>query len=123
MGYFLPDTDTSFLGNIYVIPKEPEITLYEDWNLPWSKVFATSQAKNNDLSLAIPSNPCITKVIYNNPATIVWWSDGIKTVVRCQPGDTYSPETGLAMAISKRVYGNDNRFNKVFARWLPHDEV
>ena len=65
----------------------------------------------------------ITKVIYNNPATIVYWSDGSKTVVRCQKGDTYSPETGLAMAICKRVFGNDNKFNKVFARWLPHDEV
>ena len=65
----------------------------------------------------------ITKVIYNNPATIVYWSDGSKTVVRCQKGDTYSPETGLAMAICKRVFGNDNIFNKVFARWLPHDEV
>lgn len=98
--------------------------------MPWSEMFASftkdiaaGRAKDRNLSLAVSSNPYITRVIYNNPATIVWWSDGVKTVVRCQPGDTYSPETGLAMAISKRVYGNDNRFNKVFARWLPHNEV
>lgn len=65
----------------------------------------------------------ITKVVYNDPATVVWWSDGSKTVVRCQKGNTYSPETGLDMAICKKVFGNDGRFNKVFTRWLPHDEV
>ena len=37
----------------------------------------------------------IVKVIFNNPATIVYWLDGTKTVVKCQPGDVYSKETGL----------------------------
>lgn len=65
--------------------------------------------------------PQILKVIYNNPATIVLWEDSTKTVVKCHSGDTYSPEAGLAMAICKKAYGNGNRFNKIFARWLPHE--
>ncbi len=65
--------------------------------------------------------PNIIKVVYHNPATIVFWSDGTKTVVKCQNGDTYSAETGLAMAICKKAYGNKNQFNKVFAKWLPHE--
>lgn len=52
------------------------------------------------------SIPEIKDVIFNNPATIVFWADGSKTIVKCQNGDTYSKETGLAMAIAKKAYGN-----------------
>ena len=44
----------------------------------------------------------IERVIFNDPATIVIWKDGSKTIVKCQDGDTYSKELGLAMAISKK---------------------
>lgn len=106
------------------LPKGCVITLYANPFEVTSKSTNASYDIKYDLTLEAPSADLyITKVIYNNPATIVWWSDGSKTVVRCQKGDKYSPETGLAMAICKRVFGNDNKFNKVFARWLPHNEV
>lgn len=63
----------------------------------------------------------IKKVIFNNPATIVLWSDGTKTVVKCQEGDVYDPEKGLAMAISKKALGNKGNFNEVFKKWLPKE--
>ena len=44
----------------------------------------------------------IKKVIFNDPATIVFWNDGSKTVVKCQEGDIFDPEKGLAMAISMK---------------------
>ena len=47
------------------------------------------------------------KVIYNGPATIVLWDDGTKTVVKCKEGDPYSPEAGFALAVLKRLTGND----------------
>lgn len=49
----------------------------------------------------------IEKVIFNNPATIVLWKDGTKTVVKSQPGDVFDEEKGLAMAISKRALGTN----------------
>lgn len=64
----------------------------------------------------------IKKVIFNNPATIVLWSDSTKTVVKCQEGDVYDPEKGLAMAISKKALGNKGNFNEVFKKWLPDEE-
>ena len=64
------------------------------------------------------SNPPIKKVIFNDPATIVLWSDGTKTVVKCQEGDTYSKELGLAMCISKKYLGNKGNFNEVFKKWI-----
>ena len=44
-------------------------------------------------------NP-IKKVIFNDPATIVFWNDGTKTVVQAR-GEAFDPEKGLAMAISR----------------------
>ena len=59
----------------------------------------------------------ITNVIYNDPATIVFWKDGTKTVVKCQDGDTYSKETGLALCVAKKTLGNEGNFNNVFKKW------
>ena len=62
--------------------------------------------------------PEIERLIFNDPATIVYWSDGTKTVVKCQQGDTFSAETGLMAAMLKRFMGNDNSYNKVINYWL-----
>ena len=68
------------------------------------------------------SAPSIKKVIFNDPATIVFWSDGSKTVVKCQDGDIYDPEKGLAMAIAKKALGNKGNYCNEFKKWLPEDE-
>lgn len=65
--------------------------------------------------------PEIKDVVFNNPATIVFWEDGVKTIVKCQPEDTYSKEVGLVMAIVKRIYGNNGKYNELFAKWLKED--
>lgn len=60
----------------------------------------------------------IKNVIFDEPATIVYWVDGSKTVVICQEGDIYDEEKGLAMAIAKKALGNNyaagGRFKKAF---------
>ena len=74
------------------------------------------------ISASSMSVPDIKKVIFNYPATIVFWSDGSKTVVKCQDGDIYDPEKGLAMAISKKALGNKGNYCNEFKKWLPEDE-
>ena len=61
----------------------------------------------------------IDKVVFNNPATIVFWKDGTKTVVKCGKGDIFDPEKGLAMAIAKKALGNEGNYYEVFKTWLP----
>lgn len=60
----------------------------------------------------------IQRVIFNPPATIVIWRDGSKTVVKCGEHDIFDPEKGLAMAISKRAFGNNRDYYEVFAKWV-----
>ena len=78
---------------------------------------STERAKKNDIVQFGMCRVSIRKVIFNDPATIVLWSDGSKTVVKCGPEDTYDMEKGLAMAIVKKMAGNDNRFHKVFKQY------
>lgn len=75
------------------------------------------QAKKNDIVKFGMCSVSICKVIFNDPATVVLWSDGTKTVVKCGPEDTFDTEKGLAMAIVKKMAGNDNRFHKVFKQY------
>lgn len=64
----------------------------------------------------------IKNVIFNNPATIVFWKDGTKTVVKCQEEDTYDPEKGLAMAITKKALGNKGNYCNELKKWLERYE-
>ena len=65
----------------------------------------------------------LIRVIYNDPATIAFWSDGTKTVVKAQPGDIFDPEKGLAMVIVKKVCGNKGNYYNSFKKWLPKEPV
>ena len=60
----------------------------------------------------------IKKVIFNDPATIILWGNGDKTVVKCRLGDVFDPEKGLAMAISKYVLGNNYEYYNTFKHYL-----
>lgn len=56
----------------------------------------------------------IKDIIINDPATIILWKDGTKTVVKCQNEDIFDPGTGIAMAILKKLYGNSGFYKDIF---------
>ncbi len=61
--------------------------------------------------------PGIVKVIFNDPATVVIWEDGSKTVVKCNC-ESFDPEKGLAMAIAKKALGNEGNYYETFKHVL-----
>lgn len=63
----------------------------------------------------------IKKVIFNDPATIIIWTDGTKTVVKVQNGEEYDPEKGMALCCAKKLLGNKSNFNNEFKKWLPKE--
>ena len=63
------------------------------------------------------------RVVFNNPATIVLWNDGTKTVVKCSDKDKYDKEKGLAMAISKKVLGSYPAIKRIIRKYSPDDEI
>lgn len=60
----------------------------------------------------------IKNVVFHDPATIVEWKDGTKTVVQARDGEKFDPEKGLAMAISKKAMGNKRDYYHVFKHYL-----
>ena len=53
------------------------------------------------------------EIIYNDAATIVYWSDGTKTVVKCNENDEYSEYAGFVAAVAKKMYGGANAINRL----------
>lgn len=60
----------------------------------------------------------IKDVIFNPPATIVFWEDGTKTVVKAGEYDMFDPEKGLAMAITKKALGNKGNYYNMIRKWV-----
>ena len=71
--------------------------------------FETKQSTNRRVKLK--------DVIFSDPATVVFWSDGTKTVVKTRGGEKYDKEKGLAMAIVKKITGNTGNYYNIFKEW------
>lgn len=65
--------------------------------------------------------PEIADVIFSGPATIVRWTDGTKTVVKCSKGENFDPEKGLVMAITKKALGNKGNYYETIKKWMHPD--
>lgn len=64
--------------------------------------------------------PEIKRVIFNDPATIVLWDDDTKTIVKAE-NETFDPEKGLAMAITKKALGNEGNYYNELKKYLGDD--
>lgn len=112
--------------DFYELENTPYIKI--DNKLQPLKIDKFSMCKNENTSFegrffgeSINCKDLIKKVVFNNPATIVYWKDGTKTVVKCQDGDKYDKEKGLAMAIVKKLFGNKGNYNKIFKKYIGED--
>lgn len=74
-------------------------------DIEYDKPYATALTSAVTLTKVTPAVPEIVRVIFNEPATIVFWSDNTKTVVKCMEGEEFDEEKGIAMAFMKKLYG------------------
>ena len=95
---------------------------YDIWPKRNPYITTNTLTITNESKSTKASGPEIKNVIFNPPATIMFWADGTKTVVKCCEEDFFSEECGLAMAICKKVYGNDNTFHKIFKKYIKEPE-
>ncbi len=79
--------------------------------VPLFKINGEYYIRVNDMPKLIDVNPEdhpvleIKSVRFDGPATIVFWEDGTKTVVKCTEKDLFNKETGIAMATLKKIFG------------------
>ena len=61
-----------------------------------------------------PPRPKVTaKIVINKEkgTTVALWRDGTKTIVKCQHGETFDAEKGVAMCFMKRYFKNRGCYN------------
>ena len=86
-----------------------------NWRIRSGALYPRCEGKKTTSAM---STAAIKDVIFAPPATIVYWSDGSKTVVKCSEKDVFDPEKGLAMAIAKRCGGNKGSYYKEIQNWV-----
>lgn len=132
-------SDISFKKNFFektYIINWPEVSslfravddITSDVLLMYARVYTGTDTKRTNLSEITDSIRCVASygkglcseirnVVFNDPATIVFWADGTKTVVKAE-NEKFDPEKGLAMAIAKNALGNKYEYYNVFKHWL-----
>ena len=92
------------IGPAVILEGFPHYYLHQDWVRLADKVEVREKALG------------IKDVIFKDPATIVFWTDGTKTVVKCRKGDKWDAEKGLAMACAKKLLGNRDGYHKALKK-------
>ena len=113
-----------------------------DYFIDYPELYPTNTFKPIDIDITLSSRPTTDKkkeakkpvdsfeikqstnrrvkikdVIFSDPATVVFWNDNTKTVVKTRGGEKYDKEKGLAMAIVKKITGNTSNYYNIFKEW------
>lgn len=69
------------------------------------------------------SIPEIKNIIFNNPATIVFWEDNTKTVVKCMSGYEYDEYAGFMAAVCKKLFGSSSAVQKIVKQYMNEENM
>lgn len=67
-----------------------------------------------EIVTAPPRPKTNAKLVINKEkgTTVAPWNDGTKTIVKCQPGEIFDAEKGIAMCFVKRCFKNRGWYNE-----------
>lgn len=83
----------------------------------------TTDFDGNDIAHLISESfndifvPKVKRIIFHNPATIVFWEDGTKTVVKCMKDQEYSKYYGFLAALGKKIYKNNSHLQHIIEEY------
>ena len=87
--------------------------------MPYKKDYLSMSAQDFVKKIIFPDlmttepKPSPSRIIYNNPATIVFWNDGTKTVVKLAKGEKFNKYYAFCAALAKRIYGTNSALTKL----------
>ena len=76
--------------------------------------------KRDSTSVSYKTSKLMIENVYFNEekrTTVVVWSDGIKTKLKCAPNDVFDKEKAIGLAFMKRFYGNGGKFNDILKKY------
>jgi len=108
----MANSDDMIDSSIYLTTTTSGLSYLETIDLnPW-KTMSYTWTLNDKEKAELPE-----KVIFSNPATILIWKNGDKTVVKTAKGDKYNPYYGFLMAYFKYTSGmNSSKREKYFKK-------
>ena len=86
-----------------------------DWGTTYNKLSMILE-KEKDKEMGKAKNLEPTKIIYSYPATIVFWNDGTKTVVKCSDHDYWDNYHGFCAALAKKMFGTNSHLKKMIEK-------
>lgn len=135
----LCDLIDSYPYSSYLFKRNDKITInsfnYMSTNIPemkiqegeykWLKEDSLYPADKDYLSKLIKldcSMPMIENCWFGTDTTTILWTDGTKTTVKCQDGDSLDDEKGVLACIAKKAYGNTGKFNNYVSKAIEQGE-
>ena len=115
-------------------PSGMSVSDYHKWLYGEDGGYITNTSSGYTLQLAPSANPSaeITfttaavyrlveyytpkKIIRNGPATVVFWPDNTKTVVKCSDGDKDSTYTAFCAAFAQKIFGSNSKVKKMVSK-------
>lgn len=99
---------------------------------PWYDYFKTSniivdekarpKMHYNTMYLGISEFYEPEKILVSGPATIVFWKDGTKTIVKLSEGDHYDEYTAYCIALTKKLCGSNSKIKSILKKKLVVEE-
>ena len=91
------------------------MSLYEDQLLGFfsTSSFLNKQFKTTPAIIEVQNFCEPKKIIVNGPATIVFWKDGTKTVVKCAEDTAPDLYNAFCAAVCKKVFSSNSHLKKV----------
>lgn len=83
--------------------------------MDWIKFFGLGAPRKY-----VPEKLEIENVLFHGPATVVFFNDGTKSVVKCQPYEVFDREKGIATACAKRLLGNKFGWYDAIDHYVQH---
>lgn len=64
----------------------------------------------------------VKDIVFSGPCTIIFWSDGTKTMVRCTDEDYYDQEKGILACMAKKLFGNTHVYNDILKEYVDEED-
>lgn len=122
---------TEFFEEFFKEARKANLLYEGDWDYNYNYIFRPMMCsvpfENAIVRMSMPEDKKegekmveIKDVKFNGPATVIFWDDGTKTVVKCQ-GEVFDKEKGLAMAICKKLHTGKGHYYDDFVKYCKED--
>lgn len=85
----------------------------QNFHSDWKRLYFTEGPLSHCLEVTFTDWFTPKKIIFNGPATIVFWNDGTKTIVKRSKKDKDNKYNAFCAALAKKIFKTNNKVNNI----------